>query len=106
MNAVTGGNAAVPLRMIAATVPLRVDTLSIIPVQLPLMTNEQCLCEFADHFSPPDELGDTHPYAHRCEGVIEVQTIYGIYPICLKCRTDHPVPTDMLGRDIEVFENE
>jgi hypothetical protein len=68
------------------------------------MTNEQCMCEYVDHFNPPDELeaAGVHAYAHRCEGVVDVQTIYGVYPICLKCRTDHPVPTDMLGRDIQI----
>jgi len=60
-----------------------------IPAQIPLITNEQCLCENAEHFSPPSMLGGIHPYAMRQEGVVDVKTIYGMYPICLECQRTH-----------------
>lgn len=64
-----------------------------IPEQIPLITNEQCLCENAEHFSPPSMLGGVHPYAMRCEGVVDILTRYGVYPICLECQHAHHVTT-------------
>jgi hypothetical protein len=45
----------------------------------------KCLCEHADHFSPPNELGDSHAYAHECENVVDVMTSHGTFPQCREC---------------------
>lgn len=64
--------------------------------QIALIVLAQCFCEYVDHFNPPDELCDTHAYAHRCEGIVVVETIYGPIEMCLQCRTDHPVPHSLM----------
>ena len=62
--------------------------------------NTRCQCENNAHIDPDVESFE------ECQGVdtTRINTIYGVFAICLTCWADHPLPVEFLERPGETDE--